>query len=185
MTGIPMHIIAISGSLRHASYNTSLLKSAVSLAPGDIMIDITTLHGIPLYDGDAEAAAGKPAAVIGLDQRIRAADGLIIATPEYNFSMPGVLKNGIDWLSRGEHPFKARRVGVIGASTSPVGTARAQYHLRQTLQALEALVMPRPEIFVSLAQTKFDGEGHLTDETTRRLLAKWLTAFRAFVADKA
>jgi len=179
-----MNILAISGALRKGSTNTALLRALPPLAPADMKIEIATLHGIPLYDGDVETAAGKPQAVIDLDARIQAADGIIIATPEYNFSIPGVLKNATDWLSRGATPFRAKRVGVMGSSGGPVGTARVQYHLRQNLQALEAIVMPRPEIFVTDNATKFDAEGNLTDEPTRKRLATWLKAFHDWVQNK-
>jgi chromate reductase len=141
-----------------------------------------TLHGIPLYDGDAEDRDGVPPAVSALAERIRAADGVIISTPEYNFSMPGVLKNATDWLSRGkDHPFRDKRMGVRGASSGPVGTARAQYHLRQNLQALEALVMPRPEIFVANSGQKFDASGRLTDEASLKVVDLWLSRFEAWL----
>ena len=145
-------------------------------------IDVATLHGIPLYDGDWEIAHGKPEAAVALDERIREADGLIIATPEYNFSVPGVLKNATDWLSRGGNPFKWKRTGVVGASAGPVGTARSQYHLRQNLQALEAIIMPKPEIFVANSATRFDADGRLTDEATGKVIETWLAAFKDWVA---
>jgi chromate reductase len=174
-------LFAISGALRSASYNTALLRAAQTLALAHVTIDIATLHGIPPYDGDSEAATGKPEAVIALDARIRAADGIIIATPEYNFSIPGVLKNATDWLSRGDNPFKGKRVGIMGASIGVLGTGRAQYHLRQNLQGLEALTMPKPELFVAAAKTKFDADGKLIDVATSEKLAAWLAAFTIFV----
>ncbi|CAN5264170.1 NAD(P)H-dependent FMN reductase [soil metagenome] len=177
-----MKIIAISGALRKGSTNTALLHAVAKQAAPDMEFDIATLHGIPLYDGDDEDANGKPQAVSALDKRIRAADGVIIATPEYNFSVPGVLKNASDWLSRGSNPFKWKRTGVMGASGGPVGTARSQYHLRQNLQALEAIVMPKPEIFVANASEKFAADGTLIDEATRKVIDIWLAAFKAWVA---
>jgi chromate reductase len=180
-----MNILAISGALRRGSTNTALLRALQPLAPGDMKIEIATLHGIPLYDGDVEKAAGKPQAVLDLEARIRAADGIIVATPEYNFSIPGVLKNATDWLSRGAAPFKWKRVGIMGASTGAfLGTGRAQYHLRQNLQALEAIVMPRPEVFLANNEAKFDAEGNLTDEPTRKRLVSWLKAFHDWVKEK-
>lgn len=179
-----MNIIAISGALRRGSYNTALLHVVKTMAPAGMAIDIASLHGIPLYDGDAEQASGKPEAVVELGNRIKAADGVIIATPEYNFSVPGVLKNATDWLSRGGSPFKWKRTGVMGASTGPVGTARSQYHLRQNLQGLEAIVMPKPEIFVNFADKKFDAEGRLADEATRKVIDAWLAAFAEWVGKK-
>jgi len=118
-----MNILAISGALRKGSTNTALLRAVKELAPEGMAIEIATMHGIPLYDGDVEAASGKPEAVKALDAKIRAADGIIIATPEYNFSVPGVLKNATDWLSRGDNPFKWKRIGVVGASAGYWGRA--------------------------------------------------------------
>jgi chromate reductase len=176
-----MKIIGISGSLRKASYNTALLRALISLQPQGMKIEPIRLKGIPVYDGDDEKAVGKPAAILELDQKIRASDGVIIVTPEYNFSIPGGLKNAIDWLSRGTSPLKWKRIGILGASDGPIGTARSQYHLRQTLQSQEAIVMPRPEIFVSIAHEKFDAKGNLTDEATLKRLGKWLKAFAEWV----
>jgi chromate reductase, NAD(P)H dehydrogenase (quinone) len=178
-----MNVLAISGALRKGSTNTALLRAvAAAAAPLGMTVDIATLHGIPLYDGDWEEAHGKPEAVTALDRRIAGADGVIIATPEYNFSVPGVLKNATDWLSRQAAPLKWKPVGVMGASGGPIGTARSQYHLRQNLQALEALVMPKPEIFVANSASKFDKEGKLTDEPTLKVIETWLAAFKAWVA---
>ena len=175
-------ILGITGSLRKASSNTGLLRALAEMAPSHVTIEIATLHGIPLFNEDDEAANGKPQAVKTLDQKIRAADGIVIACPEYNFSVPGVLKNATDWLSRGGSPFRWKRVGIIGAGGGEfVGTARAQYHLRQNLQALQAIAMPRPEVFVNHNEDKFDTDGALTDAETRRYLAKWLEAFLEWV----
>ncbi len=176
-----MKILAITGALRKGSYNTQLLEAVKELAPKDLEIEIVTLRGIPLYDGDEEDKHGVPAIVKALQEKVRLADGIIIATPEYNFSVPGVLKNATDWLSRSGNPFKWKRVGVMGASQGPVGTARAQYHLRQNLNGLEAIAMPKPEIFVGSADKKF-ADGKLTDEETRKVISAWLAAFRDWVA---
>lgn len=174
-----------SGSLRKASTNSGLLRAIAELAPAHVSVDIASIEGIPLFDEDDEAAHGKPAAVAALDARLRAADGIVIACPEYNFSMPGVLKNANDWLSRGGSPFRWKRVGIIGASGGQfAGTARAQYHLRQNLQALQAIVMPRPEVFITNNEEKFDAAGNLTDAETRRYLARWLEAFLEWVEKK-
>ena len=180
-----MKIIAISGALRKASTNTGLVRALQEMAPQGVVIEVATLHGIPLYDGDEEKASGKPQSVKDLDARIRAADGVIIATPEYNFSIPGVLKNATDWLSRGSAFMKWKRTGIIGSSEGAfAGTSRAQYHLRQNLQALEAITMPKPEFFAGSNEDKFDDEGNLTDADTRKRLAKWLEAFVGFVNAK-
>lgn len=180
-----MKILGISGALRKASTNTGLLRALAELAPRDVAAGIATLHGIPLFDEDYEAAHGKPQAVKDLDARIRAADAIVIACPEYNFSVPGVLKNATDWLSRGGSPFRWKRMGIIGAGGGEfVGTARAQYHLRQNLQALQAVTMPRPEVFVNHNEKKFDASGNLTDDQTRTHLEKWLSSFIAWVEQK-
>lgn len=175
-------IIGISGALRKASTNTGLLRALGEMAPAHVSFEIATLHGIPLFDEDAEAATGKPEAVKALDAKIRAADGIVIACPEYNFSVPGVLKNATDWLSRGGSPFRWKRLGIVGAGGGQfVGTARAQYHLRQNLQALQAITMPRPEVFVNHNEEKFDAAGNLTDAETRRHLEKWFESFLEWV----
>ena len=176
-----MKILAITGALRKDSYNTQLVKAVQELAPQDMEIELVTLHGIPLYDGDEEDKHGLPASVKALQEKVRQADGIIIATPEYNFSVPGVLKNATDWLSRSGNPFKWKRVGVMGASQGPIGTARAQYHLRQNLNGLEAIVMPKPEIFVATADKKFIN-GQLMDEDTKKVIRTWLSAFKDWVA---
>ncbi len=177
-----MKLIGLSGSLRKASTNTGLLRAISELLPAGSAIEIVTLHGIPLYDEDQIDAHGKPKLVTDLAERIRAADGVIIATPEYQFSMPGVLKNATDWLSMCKAPFKWKRTGIVGASEGAMaGTARAQYHLRQNLQALQAIVMPRPEILIAHNELKFDKSGNLTDTETRDRLGKWLLAFTEWV----
>ncbi len=180
-----MKIIGISGALRKASTNTGLLRALKDMAPQGFDIEIATLHGIPLYDGDAEEKIGKPQLVKDLDARIRAADGVIFATPEYNYSIPGVLKNATDWLSRGSAFLKWKRVGILGAGGGIyLGTGRSQYHFRQNLQALQAIVMPKPEIFINHNEDKFDKDGNLTDEETRKYLEKWLEAFVEWVEKK-
>jgi chromate reductase, NAD(P)H dehydrogenase (quinone) len=176
-----MKIIAISGALRKASTNTGLCRALGDVAAAGILVEVATLHGIPLYDGDLEAESGKPESVKELDAKIRNADGIVISTPEYNFSVPGVLKNATDWLSRGGSPFKWRRVGVIGAADGPLGTGRSQYHLRQNLQGMEAIVMPKPEFFAGHASQKFDKEGNLTDADSRKRLGQWLESYVAFL----
>ncbi|MBL8790854.1 MAG: NAD(P)H-dependent oxidoreductase [Rhizobiales bacterium] len=180
-----MKLIGISGALRRASTNTGLLRALQALLPPGIAMDIATLHGIPPFDEDLIAASGKPDVVTALAEKIRQADGIIIATPEYQFSVPGVLKNANDWLSTCNAPFKWKRTGVVGASAGAMaGTARAQYHLRQNLQALQAIVMPRPEIMIVHNELKFDADGNLTDAETRERLHKWLEAFLEWVEKK-
>ena len=164
------NILGISGSLRRASSNTGLLRALQSLAPG--ACDSRDRHAArhPAVQRGRRGGDGKARGVTALDARIRAADGIVIACPEYNFSIPGVLKNATDWLSRGGSPFRWKRVGIIGAGGGQfVGTARAQYHFRQNLQALQAITMPRPEIFVNHNEEKFDADGNLTDAETTAL----------------
>ncbi|HRX35592.1 MAG TPA: NADPH-dependent FMN reductase [Aestuariivirga sp.] len=178
-------ILGISGSLRKASTNTGLLRALKDMAPERVSFEIATLHGIPLYDGDEEEAHGKPDAVKALDARIRAVDGVVFACPEYNFSVPGVLKNATDWLSRGSAFLKWKRTGIVGAGDGHyLGTGRSQYHFRQNLQALQAIVMPRPEIFVNHNSEKFDHDGNLIDAETRDHLGKWFEAFIEWVEKK-
>ncbi len=177
-----LNIVAISGSLRTKSFNTSLLRAMQSMAGEAMAIEIATLKGIPVYDGDDEEATGVPQIVTELAEKIRAADGVIIATPEYNFSIPGGLKNATDWISRVKNqPFGNKPVGVVGAAAGPLGTGRSQYQLRQNLVGLSALTMAKPEVFVGAAHTKFADDGSLTDEETGKFLKIWLDAFEAWV----
>ncbi len=178
-----MNVVAISGSLRKGSFNTALLHTVKARAPAAMAIEIVTLHGIPLYDGDEEDRTGVPEIVKALQAKIRAADGIMISTPEYNFSVPGVLKNATDWLSRSGNPFKWKRVGVMGASEGPVGTARSQYHLRQNLVGLEAITMPKPEIFVRNSESKI-ADGRLIDEATLKVVDKWIAAFEEWITKR-
>ncbi|MDH3741601.1 MAG: NAD(P)H-dependent oxidoreductase [Hyphomicrobiales bacterium] len=177
-----MNVLAISGSLRKASYNTALLKAARTVAPDGMSIDIATLDDIPLYNGDADGPE-KPPAISELGQAIRAADGVLMATPEYNFSVSGVLKNAIDWVSRIENqPLAGKPLGIMGAAAGGLGTARAQYHLRQVFVYLDARVMNRPELFVGGAYAKFDSDGNLTDDDTSKFLTAYLLSFQNWVA---
>lgn len=177
-----LQIVAITGSLRKASFNTALLNTVKERAPPTLAISIETIAGIPIYNGDDETAHGSPPAVQALSAKLRAANAVIISTPEYNFSTPGPLKNAIDWISRPkDQPFKHKPVGIMGASNGPVGTARSQYHLRQSLQAIEAITMPRPEVLLTNASTKFDEARKLTDQATLDAVDRWLTAFEAWV----
>lgn len=178
-----MNILAISGSLRKDSYNTALLRTAQSAAPQGMSIDVVTLADIPLYNGDVDGPQ-KPEAVLALSKAIRDADGVLISTPEYNYSFSGVLKNAIDWISRvDDQPFAGKPLGLMGAAASTLGTARAQYHLRQVFVYLDPRLMNRPELFVSSAYSKFNEDGRLTDEPTEKFLATYLSAFRDWVAN--
>jgi chromate reductase len=177
-----LKILAISGSLRSKSYNTALLRTLQQMAADSMDMEIVTPKGIPVYDGDDEAATGVPQIVQDLVEKIREADGVLIATPEYNFSIPGGLKNATDWVSRVKNqPFKDKRVAIVGAAGGPLGTARAQYHLRQNMVGLEAQTMTKPEMFVGVAPSKFDENGNFTDEESRKFFRIWLDAFEAWV----
>jgi chromate reductase, NAD(P)H dehydrogenase (quinone) len=170
-------LIGITGSLRKASLNTALLRAAVELAPAGITLETATLHGIPLYDGDVEAGEGIPAPVVALAERMQAAAGVLIVSPEYNYGIPGGLKNAVDWLSRVKpQPFQGKPTGILGASPGRLGTARMQYQLRQVLLCLDARVLNRPEVMVAGATTLIDGDGRLTDEPTRRHVAALVEA---------
>ncbi len=173
-----LRILGISGSLRAGSFNSAALRAAAELAPEGVTIETGSIRDIPFYDDDVRAV-GIPASVTALQQAIAAAEAVLIATPEYNYSVPGVLKNAIDWLSRTEpQPFLHKPVGIIGASPGAIGTARAQYDLRKTFVFLDAYVMNKPEVMIGAAHTRFDKEGKLTDEVTRKFLASMLVALR-------
>jgi chromate reductase len=170
-------IVALCGSLRAASYNHMALKAAGELLAGARLDEILLPRGIPIYDAD-EQAAGWPASVTSMADAIRQADGVLIASPEYNFSIPGGLKNALDWLSRlPDQPFKGKPVALLGAATGPLGTARVQYDLRRVLQFLEADVLLKPEVFIGQCASRFDAEGRLTDEATRKFLEAQMQAF--------
>lgn len=168
-TSTPIHIVAISGSLRGASYNTALLRAASELLPPGADLEIISLDGLPLFNQDSEADA--PEAVHRFQAQVAAADALLIATPEYNASIPGVLKNAIDWASRlPERGLNGKPAAIIGASTGQFGTLRAQLHLRQIMSHVNAQVVNKPEVYVMQAQAKFDANGRLVDENSRGFL---------------
>ncbi len=178
--GTLLKVLGISGSIRAASWNTKALQAAGELAPAGMTIDVFEgLRDIPHYDDDLRTGSGYPAAAERLRQAIKAADAVLIYTPEYNYSIPGVLKNAIDWASRPpEQPFDTTPVAVAGAATGLLGTARAQYQLRQMFIFLNGLVLNKPEVMISQAPTRFDPDGKLTDQTTRDLVAAQLSALR-------
>ncbi len=173
-------ILAISGSLRSSSFNTAALRAAVELAPSGMRIELQDIGDLPLYNDDVRAQ-GFPPPAQRLRERIKAADGLLFSTPEYNYSIPGVLKNAVDWASRPpEQPFDGKPIAILGASPGAVGTARAQYHLRQCFIFLNGHVLNWPEVMIGGAAGKFDAAGKLTDQTTRDFLAAMLVAFKAW-----
>lgn len=176
-----LHLIGLVGSLRARSYNLGLMQAAGELLPEELELEIVTLGLIPPYNEDVRGG-GFPEPVATLRQAIGAADGVLIATPEYNYSFSGILKNTIDWLSRPpDQPFQDKPVAIMGASGGQFGTVRAQMHLRQVFVYLDARLLSRPEIAVPDAAHKFDAEGRLTDQATRELLRTWLQAFERWI----
>jgi chromate reductase len=169
-------ILGIVGSLRKDSYNRFALKAAQELVPDGAVLNLVELHGIPVFDQDTEMAL--PAAVLEFKRQILAADAILFATPEYNYSVSGVLKNAIDWASRpyGESAWTGKPAAMMGASTGSLGTARAQYHLRQILVTLDMPVVNQPEVMIGDASQRFDPDGRLTDEPTRQFIQKLLGA---------
>jgi chromate reductase len=173
-------VFAISGSLRKASFNTLALRAAKELAPEGMEVTIYEgLREIPPYDDDLRTGSGYPAPVAAFRAAIKEADALLIASPEYNFSISGVLKNAIDWASRvPDQPFDGKPIAILGAATGAYGTARSQYDLRKILAGLNANMLNKPEVLIAGAASKFDAEGRLTDETVRGLIAQQMTALR-------
>ncbi len=170
----PLTILGIAGSLRKASYNRAALRAAQQLVPGVAVIEIFDLEGIPPFNQDDEA--NPPERVSIFKSRIRAADAILFVTPEYNYSIPGVLKNAIDWASRpyGDNAWEGKPVAVMGASIGSIGTARAQYHLRQTFVFLNMYPVNQPEVMIADASRRFDEKGNLTDPRTQQLIRKLL-----------
>jgi len=163
-------ILGFAGSLRRGSYNRKALDIAARLVPQNAEMEIFDLEGIPAFNQDLEQ--NPPPKVKEFKAKIRAADAILIVTPEYNYSIPGVLKNAIDAASRpyGDNPFEGKPVAVMGASIGMAGTARAQYHMRQTFVFLNMFPINHPEVMISYAQEKFDDDGNLKDEETRNLI---------------
>jgi chromate reductase len=177
-----LDIVGLCGSLRKASINRHALRLAGELMPATMKLDIVEWRELPVFDGDV-LAAGFPPAVTALRERLRRADGVLVATPEYNFSVPGGLKNAIDWVSRGDdQPFALKPVAIVTASPGPVGGARVQYDLRKVFLFLNAATLVKPEVFIGMAGTKFDAEGRCTDEGTRKFLGAQMVAFEQWIA---
>lgn len=178
-----VQILGIAGSLRKASYNRSVLRAAQLLALDDAKIEIFELDGIPGFNQDGELR--PPAKVVELKARVQAADAILFVTPEYNYSIPGVLKNAIDWASRpyGDNAWSGKPVAVMGASIGMLGTARAQYHLRQCFVFLNMYPLNLPEVMITHAAERFDNAGNLIDETTKDLMRQLLQALVAWTRD--
>jgi chromate reductase len=184
-TEMTINALMICGSLRRGSFNRALMNALPPLAPaGMTLAEAPPFRGFPLYDADLQTSSGFPADVVALADAIRAADGVIIISPEYNFTIPGALKNALDWVSRlSDQPFKNKPVAIQSATGGPLGGARMQYHMRMALTFLNAFTFGTPEVFVGMAQTKFDEKTlALKDEPTRKIVAQQLTAFEAFIA---
>jgi NAD(P)H-dependent FMN reductase len=178
-------LIGISGSLRQASYNSALLRNASGLMPENAELVVETIRGIPLYDGDVEASEGIPARVTELKEVIAVADGLLLVTPEYNNSIPGVFKNAIDWLSRPDSDitrvFGSKPVAVIGASPGGFGTILSQNAWLPVLRTLRADFWAGGRLMVSRAQTVFNGDGTFADQKIEEQLRRYLEGFTAYV----
>jgi len=170
----PIRILGIAGSLRRESYNRAALRAATELVPEGATIDIFELDGIPGFNQDEEQ--NPPAKVTELKKLIREADAILIVTPEYNYSIPGVLKNAIDWASRpyGDSAWNGKPAAIMGASVGTVGTARAQYHLRQMMVFLNMFPINQPEVMIGNASARFDPEGNLTDDATKEFIRQLL-----------
>jgi chromate reductase, NAD(P)H dehydrogenase (quinone) len=167
-------VLAFAGSLRKGSYNKALVRAAVELKPDGMAIEVFDLEGIPPYNQDLETQ--MPARVVEFKEKIRAADALLIASPEYNFSVSGVLKNALDWASRPkeDNPLQGKPVAIMSASTGRFGGARGQYHLRQSFVFLDMHPVNQPEVMLSDAKSNVDENGNVTNEKTRQLIHQLL-----------
>jgi len=185
MSNPALNVTTICGSLRKDSWNRKVMEALPGLAPDGMKItESPPFRDFPLYDADLQEANGFPEPVVALADAIRAADGVIIVTPEYNFSIPGALKNAIDWVSRlKDQPFTGKPVALQSASPGPLGGARVQYDLRRSMVFLDALTLNKPEIFIGSCAQRIDaGTGRITDEQTRGFVGKQLAAFAGFIA---
>jgi chromate reductase, NAD(P)H dehydrogenase (quinone) len=173
-----MDVLGFSGSLRKGSFNSMALRAAQKLAPEGMRIEIADLAPIPIYNEDVRTA-GLPDSVAALKERIRAADAILLVSPEFNFSVPAVMKNMLDWMSRPPAPpFDGKPVAIMGASTGILGTARMQYHMRQILVYMNTFTVNKPEVFITLAAAKFNAEGDLTDAPTAQVITDLLVSLR-------
>jgi chromate reductase, NAD(P)H dehydrogenase (quinone) len=180
-----LNVISICGSLRKGSYNAMVQRALPAFAPEGMSIKpAPSFAEFPLYNADIQNTTGFPAAVNVLADAIRAADGVIFCTPEYNFSLPGGLKNAIDWVSRlPNQPFVGKPVALQSASPGPLGGARVQYDVRRSMMFLDAFTLNKPEVFIGNCVAKFDEKtGELKDETTRGIIKQQLAAFATFIA---
>jgi len=175
-------ILALCGSLRRGSLNRMVMNLAAEVAAPDMVFEEAEIRTIPYFDGD-DFTKGFPGPVTALREQIRAADGIFIASPEYNFSLSGVLKNALDWASRApDQPFAGKPVTVMSATQGPMGGGRVQYEVRKVMQSMLVFFMPKPETFVGMAHTKFDADGRCTDATTRKFVTEHMAGFRDWIA---
>ncbi|MBL0420077.1 NAD(P)H-dependent oxidoreductase [Ramlibacter sp. AW1] len=176
-----LKILGISGSLREKSVNTRALRAAGAVMPAGMQLEIADYGDVPLYNQDLQDR-GIPPAVERLRAAIESADGVLFASPEYNFSISGVLKNAIDWVSRtSPQPFKGKPVAIMSATSGLWGGARHQYELRKILGSMDALALVKPEVLINLALTKFDADGQLTDANTLKTITDQMAAFRDWI----
>jgi chromate reductase len=172
-----VRVLAISGSLRQGSFNTALLRAAVALVPDGMTLTLQLLHDVPLFNADVEAQ-GFPPGVVALREAVRAADGVLISTPEYNNSMPGVLKNAVDWVSRGkDQPWAGKPLALLSASNGRFGGARSQVAWLPTMATIGTRWMHSPQFYLAKGQDAFAPDGSLIDERTRELLRDLLAKF--------
>ena len=179
-----IRILGFAGSLRKGSYNRMALREAARLAPPNAEVEIFDLEGIPVFNQDNEAVERMPERVKEFKAKIKAADAILISTPEYNYSVPGVLKNAMDWASRpyGDNSFEGKVAGIMSASGGMAGGSKAQYHLRQTFVFLNVHALNRPEVIIPLVSEKFDKDGNLTDEKTRSKISELLAELTVFAS---
>lgn len=175
-------VVAFAGSLRRGSFNRALIRAAQEVSPGGMTIELIEIGELPFYNADLEAE-GDPPSVVAFKTSLYEADGVLIATPEFNDGIPGVLTNAVDWASRlpGRSPLAGKPIAIMGASPSQIGTARAQLHLRQLLSHARARVLPPPELLVARAHERFGAGLRLTHEPTRRVLAELLERFTQWI----
>jgi chromate reductase, NAD(P)H dehydrogenase (quinone) len=176
-----LKVLGISGSLRKASFNTAALRACAELMPQGMSLRITSIADLPMYNQDV-FDAGLPEPAKRFRAEVAEADGVLIASPEYNFSLTPALKNAIDWASRPPNQvWQDKPIAIFSASAGPMGGARVQYDLRRILGQIWAHVLPRPEVFIGMAPTKFDAQGKLTDEATRKFLGDLLAGFKPWI----
>jgi len=181
MTNI--HLACLCGSLRQKSFNMMVLRQAMASLPAGCSAELLDWKDVPPFNAD-DLENGFPPSVAQLREKIRAADGVLIVTPEYNFSIPGMFKNMVDWVSRGaDQPFARKPVAIASATTGPLGGARVQYDMRRAMLFMDALVLQKPEVYVGNAASKFNAAGECTDEPTRQFLAQQMLSFSQWIAE--